>query len=469
MLAAGFLASPVLQREADVLDLYTGARVTRPGAWSVELIPGEERFWKPTVSYRVYKIENRLGRCVARKGLSDMTEFTEAVTTKLREQLANTQKPPRPFVLFRSARWRPGQPAPEAFQENLAFALFLALPLACLGAGLVFARRLRRHTGRVSWPWLITGNTLVLLFLISAALAVGEAGVRFGYDTTDSLGYTKVCERWVKRHWHVNGTGCRDDVEYFPRISPGKRRVSFVGDSFTAGHGIKDVADRFPNRLRTEHPDWEVHVLANVGLNTGAEIALLKKAFNQGYQTDEVVLVYCLNDIGDLLPDEQVASEAMLSGAEQGNWIVQNSYLINLLYHHYRASRVPFFRNYSSFVRDANRGEMWERQKARFRVVRDLVQARGARFSVVIFPLLNALGPNYEYQVVHDELDAAWRDLNVPCLDLLSVFKNYPPEPLTVNRYDAHPNEYANRLAAAAIDQWLSPRMDQAKTRERSE
>jgi hypothetical protein len=66
------------------------------------------------------------------------------------------------------------------------------------------------------------------------------------------------------------------------------------------------------------------------------------------------------------------------------------------------------------------------------------------------------LGPAYPWQFVHDELGQLWRDLNVPHLDLLPVFANLPPTRLTVNRFDAHPNEFANQLAAEAIDRFLS-------------
>jgi hypothetical protein len=65
LLTAGFVASPLLLENDDVLDLYTGAPVTRPVAYSVEVPPGTESFWEPTVRFRIYKIVNQLGRCVS--------------------------------------------------------------------------------------------------------------------------------------------------------------------------------------------------------------------------------------------------------------------------------------------------------------------------------------------------------------------------------------------------------------------
>jgi hypothetical protein len=75
---------------------------------------------------------------------------------------------------------------------------------------------------------------------------------------------------------------------------------------------------------------------------------------------------------------------------------------------------------------------------------------------VVTFPFLHALQPDEGNRYAHQELDRFWRTLGVPHLDLLPVYKNLRPEQLTVNRYDAHPNERANRMAAQAIGRFLA-------------
>jgi hypothetical protein len=43
----------------------------------------------------------------------------------------------------------------------------------------------------------------------------------------------------------------------------------------------------------------------------------------------------------------------------------------------------------------------------------------------------------------------------VPVLDLRPVLESHAGEGLTVNRFDAHPNERAHALAAAAIEREL--------------
>jgi hypothetical protein len=62
MLAAGFIASPMLVNTEDTLNLYTDRSITRPYACSIELGDGNEQFWQELIHYRIYKIENKIGR-----------------------------------------------------------------------------------------------------------------------------------------------------------------------------------------------------------------------------------------------------------------------------------------------------------------------------------------------------------------------------------------------------------------------
>lgn len=75
---------------------------------------------------------------------------------------------------------------------------------------------------------------------------------------------------------------------------------------------------------------------------------------------------------------------------------------------------------------------------------------------VVTFPFVNAVGPKYPYAAIHSQLDEFWKAENVPHLDLLSVYNNEAATKLTVNRFDAHPNEYAHQLATAAIEKFVA-------------
>jgi lysophospholipase L1-like esterase len=341
--------------------------------------------------------------------------------------------------------------------ENLV--LFLCLLLPCLSAGLLGWIYRKRHASpetKSPLPVILFANGLMLVFLLSLLVLAGEVYFRFVYDSTDSLMFTKVSRRWMERYYHYNTAGMRDDIQYRQFVAPGKRRVTFLGDSFTAGHGIKDVANRFPNILRRDHPDWEVHVLAQPGFDTGDELHFLDTLLYTGYQADQFVLVYCLNDISDMIAERRDAIDRVNASVQQSGWLRQNSYLVNIAYHRVQVLRDPFMRGYFDLVEGAYRGPLWVEQQKRLTLLANKIRAHGGQVAVVTFPFLHALGPDYRYAFVHQELGEFWAQMQVPHLDLLPAFEGLKPSQITVNRFDAHPNEAAHRLVAPQIGDFIA-------------
>ena len=246
--------------------------------------------------------------------------------------------------------------------EDLVLGLYLLLPLIIGGLLVFFARRLRARGDPPGAPRLLLGNFLVLLFLLSLGVLGGEIYYRFFCDTTDGLGYTKVNQRWFERHWQLNPAEFRDNINYSLNLTPGQRRITFLGDSFAAGHGVKNVEDRFANRIRQAHSEWEIHVLAQPGYDTSDEIRQLENSIGQHYQLDLVVLVYCLNDVADMFPEWTDAVLRLKARAAQSGWLVQNSYLANTLYYRLFAPRDAGAKRYFEFIVEGYRGAHWEQQ-----------------------------------------------------------------------------------------------------------
>jgi lysophospholipase L1-like esterase len=301
---------------------------------------------------------------------------------------------------------------------------------------------------------LFAGNVLIFLLLSSALFVVFESYYRFWSDTTDSFSQTKTSARWFERHYQRNNAGFRDNVDYRFARKPNTRRLSFIGDSFTAGQGVARVEDRFANRIRSLLAgDREVHVLAELGRDTGAEIKLVRDLIRTGYEFDTIVLVYCLNDINDLVAETGSSSDPRPE-AKPG-FLVRHSYLINTYYFRFRIRWDPSLSGYYDSLRSAYDGALWEEHARRLRSLTELCRAAPGGFLVVTFPFLHSLGPEYAYRPVHEKLARFWQDLDVAYLDLLSAFDERRGETLTVNRYDAHPNARAHAVAAEAIAEFL--------------
>jgi hypothetical protein len=300
------------------------------------------------------------------------------------------------------------------------------------------------------------GNLLVFVFLLSPILLIGEVYYRFFYDTTDSFGLTRVYSEWFSRHYHSNNYGMRDTIQY--TLKPiGKKRITFLGDSFTAGHGVADVEDRFANRIRAMRPDLEIHVFAINGWDTDIEMVNLRKMKQDGYQTGQIVLVYTLNDIATLIPEWEAILDRIYS--VQPGFLVRHSYFINTLYFRHFAASDPDISNYYGFVRSAYEGPLWEKQREQLTSIQSFLAEEGIDFCVVTFPFLQDIGPDYPYREIHKQLNDLWDRLGVPHLDLLAVYEKSRAEDLIVNRRDPHPNEFAHSIAAEEINKFLKSRM----------
>ena len=339
--------------------------------------------------------------------------------------------------------------------ENIVLLVFAALPLVFV-AVLVWFFRGQKSKSRQSKSRLrlVAGNLLVLCLLLSLVLLGGEIYYRYIYDTTESFGLTKTTIRWFERHFHKNKSGFRDSMPaYQKRVAPGKRRFTFIGDSFTTGHGVPDVDDRFANLVRTARPGWEVHVLARNGADTGHELDRVRTT-PADYALDQVVLVYCLNDISDIIPKWQEILQRIKS-ANPPRHVFKHSYFLNTLHFRFIAAEDPDVANYFSCTLDAYNGAIWKQQESRLRRLAQYVKSRGAHLRVVTFPYLHNLDQDYSFEHVHQQLDRLWRSLGVPNLDLMQLYRSKAGEDLMVGAHDAHPNEYAHRLAAEVLVPFL--------------
>jgi hypothetical protein len=333
---------------------------------------------------------------------------------------------------------------------NAFLAITLSLPLV-LGLALLFMYRQRAKLRRGGVVSMVAWNVVLLLWLLSLVLATGEGYYRAVMDKTDGANLSPLSQRWFARHFTLNNVLVRDNIDYALRVEGGgTRRVTFIGDSFTAGHGIKDVSDRFANIIRSADPSMEVHTFASNGLETVGQVQLLDRTPNE-YEFDVVVLVYVLNDIGYLIEEMQTVNAQVRSYLDGLHPLQRESWFIGDLSARYYISRLPAFKESFEHLKSSYFSEDWDMQKEMLLTLKSRVEERGGKLLVVTFPLMDLLQEDYEFRQVHDRLSTFWMENGVPHLDLLKIYGTHEAGELVVNSLDAHPNEMAHRMAAEAI------------------
>lgn len=308
------------------------------------------------------------------------------------------------------------------------------------------------------------------VWLCLGMLTIPELGFALFYDTTDSFDMTNVSRRWFKVHVNPdvrnlefsNETGIqyRSKSDAVLNPSDGRRHVCFLGDSFTFGHGVANVTDRFSDRISKQlngegDRSVEVSNLAWPGTDLLWAEAILMHSFSSGGRIDDAVYVLCLNDI-EAFHDPTMSRSSSLSHFEPPGFLFRDSYFFNWLYFRSQLLLQPQTRSYYSFVEEYYEGEPWLRFREALSRTSTLCREHDCTFRVAIFPFLTNLGPEYPLREIHHQIQAACEGLVIDSFDLDPALSKHADERLTVNPFDAHPNERAHEIAANALSEWLS-------------
>ncbi|MGE5194446.1 MAG: GDSL-type esterase/lipase family protein [Deltaproteobacteria bacterium] len=342
------------------------------------------------------------------------------------------------------------------FDLPLNYLLGLLVWISGGGAGFVLLLKLRRRylqraPQRVKWA-----NAGLSLWVFLAGLTLVELYFAIIYDQSDSFNMSLVSQHWFDRHVRRNNELFRDARPLLLRVPRGMQRVCFVGDSFTFGHGIKDVADRFSDRVgaRLEAARPGKFLVANMGeagINVMQVANLVNEYVRNGCQMDVLVYVICLNDIEGMSPGDSGRYQ-QLSVQSPRFFLFRNSYFLNLLYFRVQQAGLPQVRNYYSELPEAYHGAAWSGMRNKLDELCEVCRDYDIDLRIVIFPFVHNLGPEYPFDDAHRKIAEYCRQANVPCLDLKPILETHAGEGLTVNRFDAHPNARAHALAAEAIE-----------------
>lgn len=303
------------------------------------------------------------------------------------------------------------------------------------------------------------------LWMVAALLTAIELGYALCYDTTDALDVTNVSHRWFTVHADPDlkqllfgpddGIYYRDDEEF--RTAPDeKTHLCFIGDSFTFGHGVPDVRDRFSNQLRKRISEQNspagsfiVSNLSQPGTDLYWVDTIARNVADREWGVDHVIYVFCLNDIDSCDPGfAQRTSELGSLRHPPDFFLIRDTYFFNWLYFRTQLLASPQVSDYYGYVREFYDGPAWDRFLELLAGVRNSCREHDVEFSVVVFPFLHNLGPGYPFREIHQQIQTGCAELQIPCIDLEPVLNEHSDQGLTVNPFDAHPNELAHSLVA---------------------
>ena len=334
----------------------------------------------------------------------------------------------------------------------LGFTAVLIAGLALFTVPFWLFRRGGRRPGR--GQALLENGSLALLALFLVLLLL-ELYFKLFFAQSDGFRYTLASRNWYGRYWQENSLGYRD-VEWTPDSLAGKTRLMVVGDSFVAGSGIANPADRFADRLgRLLGENYAVLNVASPGWDTIDEVQAI---LDYPYPPDILVLSYYINDIEGV---------AYAGGAQRPQirqdppaWLrplVDNSYAANFLY--WRLVRLGPQAWANTYWNDwlkkiGSDPDIRWRHRQELETIIQGAAAEQIPLYVVMFPNLAAIEDSRP--LLQPALDL-FGEHGVPVLDVGQLLAGRDPAAITVNAMDAHPNEAVNAEVAEHLYRLIAP------------
>ncbi len=320
--------------------------------------------------------------------------------------------------------------------------------IMCIPAGL-----LALGTAQTRWPHLRHWSPRLLASNLSLVLLLGAGEAYFRYAYAESgWGFTLAYQNWEDRYWETNPRGFRDRA-WSPEDWQDKTTVMVLGDSFSAGWGVPNPDDRYPDVLADLlGPEYAVVNLSRPGGTPPRTLAWAREHPLQ--DPDIIIYQYYLNDIDDaaLRINDFWAPQF----PQPPRWIDEDSHLANFLY--WRV--VPLLttvnaadgRNYWEWNKDAfDNFVIFDIHQEELQAVMTFAEARDARLIVVIFPnMRDPESTRGRVDIIAQQFgDAGYDDV----LRLTAEAAVWHPDAATVSARDAHPSPAFHRHVGQLIYQ----------------
>lgn len=293
-------------------------------------------------------------------------------------------------------------------------------------------------------------NPMLMVITIGIIILLSEGIIRIkaiiapfpqGFPT-----YTSAL--WQRYYTKFNSEGFRD-VEHSLDKPSGTHRILIVGDSFAFGWGIKHINDRLGEQIAgnlTERLEnrWEAINASQGDSHTLDHIKFLKQTLP--FNPDIVILLYVFNDIDYL---SAVTPRSDLPFFSIRSILYKNLYLFQEMYFRLRLLKIRFQED------SGNNPDPYEDSTLVLRHLEDISKfveiAEMGGASVWVVPFDIAVVSEDKRLARYERFVSQAKGLEIPVLPIDPEYNGFQFSQLVVNKFDAHPNERANRIAAEGV------------------
>jgi hypothetical protein len=281
---------------------------------------------------------------------------------------------------------------------------------------------------------LLIGSLFFSLVLIEISLGI----YFYMFPQTTGVCSGKICKSWLKENWRTNSLGFRDKEWDFSESNKG---ALFIGDSFTAGFGVKEI-ERYSNIAGKKHISG-IRVY-NTGVNNTDTLDTynsLKTLTPEKISPNFVVYQYYGNDIEYLLNLDWLKKPNPLQ--KFALLFIENSFLFDMVL---RPFYLTEFREtyHKNLIATYNDSELYSNHQTNIIKLFDHIKMTGAKNIFIVFPMLGSkellvqsegLYVKKVEKIFTDHCN--WGDKLV---NISSLLNSIPSNNWTASKVDSHPS-----------------------------
>jgi hypothetical protein len=294
-------------------------------------------------------------------------------------------------------------------------------------------------------------NAATVLLSIFVIFILLEAIFMF-IPRSHSADYTLASRLWYAKYWKpINSLGFRDN-------EPDNNNpvILFVGDSFTAGHGLKSVEDRFSNIVGKElNKKGKKYTVTNIGkpnLDSRNEYDVMRDfIYMTRIKPEKIILQYCGNDIEGVAMNNGLIFSGFKPPQDINKFLIligSGSYLFNYLY--FLSPREYLGISYITYLTTAYKDDnILSKHKDDLKLFVDYSRKNSIQLIVVVFPFLTDLEMSDSMYL--NDIVNFFQANKISVINVSQLAKDIPVTERIVNINDTHASKKLNKIVAHEI------------------
>jgi hypothetical protein len=291
-------------------------------------------------------------------------------------------------------------------------------------------------------------NTLLITFSTISFVAIIEIIFMF-ISLSNGGGQAYSGKIWNSRYWNpINKLGFRDEEP-----ENGKNSVFFIGDSYTAGWGVKKTEDRFgevaAKELKKQGKTINGINLGRYGADTRLEFALFEKFVKTTkIKPDHIVLQFFVNDMDKLIPIHKACDEKTNSIPMWKKTLIEGSYLINFINSLYPKNQINSTKecDYIEQLKFIYNNELlWKKEEQQLDRFKNYCLINNIKMTLLFFPFMEDLSLAKKIGI-EKRVNLYCKTNNINFFNVTSYIKSLNRSERQASKVDAHASIIVHKI-----------------------